>query len=105
MNIQDTSLESFLKFPMGKVQREVLNAIGRHGPLTNHEIARIIGRDASTVSGVNVPLRKKGLLEDAGRRTCTVTGNECHAWALKPMPRAKCEPEQKTMGAGLFVGI
>ena len=87
--IQDTSLESFLKFPMGEYQRKVVDTLLERGPLTNHEIAHIIGRDASTISGVNVPLRKKGIVEDAGKRKCAITGNVCHVWRIKPLPAAK----------------
>ena len=83
--LQETSLEAYRNLPMGEIQRKVLAALMGHVDLTNQEIGRIIGKDASTVSGVVKPMRERAMLEYSRKRMCGITGNHAIAWRIRPL--------------------
>ena len=69
--------------------------------MTNQEIGRSIGRDASTVSGMNVPMRRKGWVVKSCERRCEVTGRNAIAWKLA----GGTEKENMAMVNGVEVPI
>lgn len=98
--MQDTSLDAYLEkvYPdLGHRQAVVLhylrNAGGAH---TNAEIASALSVPINQITPRIHELRKVGLVLDAGRRTCRITGNGAHAWKAKypVLPPAREEKKQ-----------
>jgi hypothetical protein len=59
MNVQLTSIESFQKNiqpQLGSLKAQVKRLLEAYPDLTNKEIARFLGKDASTVSGIVGPM-------------------------------------------------
>lgn len=85
--IQDTSLEIYLKnvYPnLTTRQRPVLHYLRNiSAALTNAEIAAAVQRPINEITPRTNGLVKQGLLIDAGRRTCRITGNTAHQWKAK----------------------
>jgi hypothetical protein len=85
--IQDTSFEVYLKniYPsLGHRQAVVLHHLRNASvALTNTEIAAALARPINEITPRTNELRKLGLVIDAGRRICGVTGNRAHIWAAK----------------------
>jgi hypothetical protein len=96
--IQDTSLENYLKtvYPnLGHRQAVVLHHLRNASvALTNAEIAAALSRPINEITPRTNELRKMGLVIDAGRRTCRITGNTAHQWKAKypVLPPAHDEP-------------
>lgn len=67
------------------------------GDHTNAEIARALSVPINTITPRVLELRKMGLILDAGRRMCKVTGSTVHAWRAKhpvlPPAREENTPE------------
>jgi hypothetical protein len=105
--IQDTSLEIFLKkvYPnLTARQRPVLHYLRNVGRArTNEEIKTALGVPINHITGRVKELRDLGLVIDAGRRRCEITGNNVHVWAAKysVLPPArdekKAEPNLQTL--------
>lgn len=105
--IQSTSIEVYLKevYPNLRArQRPVLhhlrNAGGAH---TNAEIAQALALPINHVTPRCLELRQLGLVLEAGRRRCRVTGNTAKTWKAKypvlppareEKPKAEAEPAQ-----------
>jgi len=51
-------------------------------PLSNSEIAKHLGWSINRVTPRVNELVKKGKVEDAGKRKCTVTGKLVHVWGV-----------------------
>lgn len=85
--IQDTSLEIYLKkvYPqLTARQRPALHCLRNVGAaLTNAEIAAALRRPINEITPRTNELVKQGLLIDAGRRKCSITGNTAHQWKAK----------------------
>jgi hypothetical protein len=85
-DIQITSLEAFAKkvHPNpGARQALVLQYLRTAGAHTNAEISRELGKPVNEITPRTHELRKLGLVVEAGKRLCAVTGNRAHAWAAK----------------------
>ena len=84
---QYTSMLSFennkdkLKYLGDKVYGLIVDS-GNEG-ISNHEIAHELQIETATVSGLTRPLVKNGLVEQAGKRKCKITGNLVIAWKVK----------------------
>ena len=50
--------------------------------LTNKEMAKLLEKDASTISGIVRPLVVRKDVYEAGERPCRVTGNQAKVWRL-----------------------
>jgi hypothetical protein len=94
--IQETSKQAYYNLPMMDLQDKVLKVLKTCPNMTNQEIAKAIGKDASTVSGVNVPMRRLGKIEEAGKRICQVTGRRVIAWKVKSSFPAAFAPKKET---------
>jgi hypothetical protein len=85
--IQDTSIETYLKnvYPnLGHRQAAVLHHLRNASvALTNAEIANSLARPINEITPRTNELRKLGLVIDAGRRGCRITGNTAHQWKAK----------------------
>jgi hypothetical protein len=92
--IQDTSLEAYLKLKKADTRRDqVLQTLRLLPDATNAELADKLGWPINRVTPRINELRvrepgekakiKLGLVLDAGRRTCRVTGSTAHAWKAK----------------------
>jgi hypothetical protein len=65
-------------------QRPVLHYLRNIGSaLTNAEIAAALQRPINEITPRTNELVKQGLLIDAGRRKCRITGNTAHQWKAK----------------------
>jgi hypothetical protein len=108
--IQDTSLEIFLKkiYPnLNARQRVVLHYLRNVGAArTNEEIRTALNVPINHITGRVKELRDLGLVIDAGRRRCEITGNNVHVWAAKHpvLPPAREErPKAEQSSQSLFV--
>ena len=101
--IQDTSLRAFyaLQSTLGRAQKEVLDALRSQVNATNAEIAWMLNhRPINTITPRTFELREIGLVEEAGKRKCRVSGRTAIAWRAVPMPSAMKPVESK--GQPLF---
>ena len=80
----DTSLDSFssIKPTLGSRQKAVFDVLSYLDRATNSEIAKYMGLPINTITPRVNELRKKGLVRDAGKRICKVTGSQVHAWRI-----------------------
>lgn len=80
--VQDTSRSAYhdIQPKLGERQQKVLEAIELHGPMTNNEIARVLGWPINTVTPRTNELVKKFMLMDYERRPCSVTGRRAIVW-------------------------
>jgi predicted transcriptional regulator len=83
--IQDTSLFAYSVATqnLGAKQKEVLDALRFFPDATNAEIAAHLKWPINRITPRMGELRKMGLVLDAGKRTCKVTGSTAHAWRAK----------------------
>ena len=84
--IRDTSLIAFqnILHTLSRRQAQVYFAF-KDSPqdnLTDGELSRKLGWPINCVTPRRGELEKKGVLVDAGRRVCTVTGSLRHCWKL-----------------------
>lgn len=84
--IQDTSLQAYyneVKPTLGERQRVVYEALKTKEDITNTELSLLLDWPINTVVPRVNELRKIGLVEDAGKRICRVTGRSVHSWRLR----------------------
>jgi hypothetical protein len=83
--IQDTSLFAYSVATqnLGAKQKEVLDALRVFPDATNAEIAARLGWPVNRITPRCLELRKMGLILEAGKRTCKVTGGTAHSWKAK----------------------
>ena len=83
--IQDTSAHAWalLTKDLTDRQKEVLDALRFFPDATNAEIAARLGWPINRVTPRMGELRTQGLVLEAGKRTCKVTGGTAHAWRAK----------------------
>ena len=83
--IQDTSLHAYALATqnLGAKQKQVLDALRYFPDATNAEIAVRLAWTINRVTPRMGELRKQGLVFDAGKRTCKVTGSTAHCWKAK----------------------
>lgn len=79
--IQETSLKTYLELPMKALQDQLVSIL-ESGAKTDQELGAIMSKAASTISGVRRPLVKKGEVEEAGKRRCSITGNVALVWRI-----------------------
>jgi hypothetical protein len=100
MGSQDTSLWAYARATqdIGKKQKEVLDALRFFPDATNAELAARMNWPVNRITPRCLELRKMGLILDAGKRTCKVTGSTAHCWKAKhpvlPPAREEKEAEQ-----------
>lgn len=82
--IQDTSMEAYqnIKPELGSRQKVVLDVIRHLNSPTNVEISRYLGLPINTITPRVNELRKKGLVCNAGKRNCSITGSMVYAWRI-----------------------
>jgi len=83
--VQPTSLDAYIRINednTAETQRNrVLGVLRRSRvPLTNREIATILKMEPSTVSARRNELRNLGLIRQAGRRKCRISGFTVFTW-------------------------
>lgn len=104
MGIQDTSIWAYAHATqnLGAKQKQVLDALRFFPDATNTEIAAHLKWPINRITPRIGELRKMGLVLDAGRRPCKVTGSTAHAWRAKhpvlPPAREKVEEKPQTLG-------
>ena len=98
--MNDTSLQAYeseIRPDLGRKQAAIrrLLLVNPQG-MTNAEIARALEWSINRVTPRCLELRKLGAVEDAGTRTCRVTGRTAHVWKLKQViiPEPKVEGGQ-----------
>ena len=85
-DIQITSLEALPRkvHPnLSARQALVLQYLRSAGAHTNAEISRELNKPINEITPRTHELRKMGLVLEAGKRLCAVTGNRAHSWAAK----------------------
>lgn len=88
---------------LGAKQKEVLDCVRFFPDATNAEIAARLGWPVNRVTPRCLELREQGLILEAGRRRCKVTGNTAHAWKAKfPVLPPAFEPSPKEPTNSLF---
>ena len=84
--IQQTSLEAWhdIQRDLGRRQAQVFNIFVTHPCFnyTNTELSRILGLPINQITPRVFELRQRGLLVEATRRVCNVTGRVVIAWRL-----------------------
>lgn len=107
--IQDTSLQTYLKniYPnLGHRQAIVLHYLRNASvALTNAEIADALARPINEITPRTNELRKMGLVIDAGRRKCRITGNTAHQWKAKYPVLPPAREETKVEANPQLLGI
>lgn len=107
--IQDTSLHAYAVATqhLGKKQKEVLDALRFFPDATNAELAAWLSWPINRVTPRCQELRKQGLVLEAGRRTCKVTGGMAHSWKAKHpvLPPAFEEVEKPKVQNSNSLGI
>jgi hypothetical protein len=83
--IQDTSLlaHKIATHNLGRKQKEVLDCLRYFRDATNAELSARMGWPVNRIAPRVLELRKMGLILDAGRRSCKVTGSTAHSWRAK----------------------
>ena len=107
-DIQITSLEAYAKqvHPnLGARQALVLQYLRSAGAHTNAEISHALNKPINEITPRCLELRKMGLVLEAGKRLCAVTGNRAHVWAAKypvlPPAREEVEKPIQTNSLGI----
>lgn len=82
MTLQQTSLLAYREIydKLGPKQAQVLNVFKGSQALTNMEVAEILGWSINRVTPRVYELRGEGLLKEAGKRHCSITGRLAIAW-------------------------
>jgi hypothetical protein len=107
MGSADTSLWAYARATqdLGAKQKEVLDALRFFPDATNAEIAAHLKWPVNRITPRCLELRKMGLIFDAGRRTCKVTGSTAHAWRAKhpvlPPAREETKVEANPQALGI----
>jgi len=85
IGIRQTSLEAYkaIKPKLGARQKEVFDVLDEAAkPLTDKELSEILDRPINTVTPRRNELVKKGLIVEAEKRLCTITGSKAIAWKI-----------------------
>ena len=84
--VQQTSLSAYqsIRRDLGRRQNQVFNVFLSYPNYnyTNTEISRVLGLPINQITPRVYELRRLGLLVEATRRSCLVTGRTCIAWRL-----------------------
>jgi len=97
--MQDTSLwaHELASKNLGAKQKQVLDALRFFPDATNAEIAARMGWEINRITPRVLELRQQGLILEAGKRRCKITGNAAHSWKAKfpVLPSAFAPKEEK----------
>lgn len=82
MSVRDTSIISFIqvKKNIGVKQTQILSAVRHLGEPTNLEMSTFLGWPINQITPRTNELVKKGLLAEAGKRPCHVSGRLALTW-------------------------
>ena len=83
--MQQTSLlayHEYVKPTLPERQQAVFSVIYSMGPITNKEVAARLMLDPCQVTGRTNELVKKGLVGEACKRRCKITGKTAIAWRV-----------------------
>ena len=82
---QDTSFFAYKVATqnLGAKQKTVLDALRYFPNVTNAELGQHLGWPVNRVTPRVLEIRKMGLILEAGKRTCKVTGSTAHSWKAK----------------------
>jgi predicted transcriptional regulator len=67
---------------IGFRQRAVYNALHESGPMTNNELAELLGWRINTINPRVNELVKMGFVREEKRRPCKITGFKAIAWEV-----------------------
>ncbi len=83
--IQETSRQAYqsIEAELGRRQSEVLEVIKGQDRIYNLKISRILGLPINSITPRVKELRKKGLIEEAGRTICPETGVQVMCWSTR----------------------
>jgi len=82
-NVSDTSKQAYLDLipKLGRLQRQIYDFLqNQEHALTNTEISRHTGIAINVITPRILELRMKGLVYEATKRPCTMTGRTASAW-------------------------
>jgi len=84
IGVQQTSINAYKDIMpvLGDKQLEVLRMLKARQPATNSELARYLGWRINTVTPRVYELRQLELVEEAGKRSCDITGRRAMTWQL-----------------------
>lgn len=82
--IQETSAQAYYTIlgKLGRKQEEVYLAIKRLGDATNSELSEELGLSINRITPRTKELRDYGLVGEAFRRPCNITGMMAIAWEV-----------------------
>jgi hypothetical protein len=85
MGSADTSLHAYALLTQNLTdrQKEVLDRLRFFPDVTNMELSVNMGWTVNRITGRVGELRKLGLVLDAGKRPCKITGGMSHCWTAK----------------------
>lgn len=85
--IQQTSIFSYLEElkngNIGKLQSEVLDIIRDHAPIDSRDIAKMLGKDTTTIGPRVFELREKGLVVEDCRKLNSTTNKTTIHWKIR----------------------
>lgn len=86
MHTLDTSLSAYydrVKPTLANRQKVVFDMLRSKANWTNSELAQTLEWPINTLTPRVNELRKKGLVEESGKRVCKITGLTVHSWRVK----------------------
>ena len=81
--VQDSSLEAYFSLApevLAERQREIYLVLRDRGPLTDRQLAELLGRERHTIPARRNELLDDGLVQDAGRVLDPVSNITVHLW-------------------------
>lgn len=80
--MQDSQLDAFFtrQTELQENEKVVLECLRRHGPLSNRELADALQWRINRITGRTNSLRKRELVEDAGKVQDPISGISVHRW-------------------------
>lgn len=67
---------------IGKMQTAVLRDIAFHGPTTQGETSQRLNIDRNIASPRFAELKRRGVIREALKRPCLITGRTCFTWEM-----------------------
>lgn len=85
--IQDTSTKAFKEAvvpTLSERHEAVIDALSKVWEATNLELSQELGWPINSVTPRIHELREMGIVAEAGKRHCKVSGRKAYVWALNP---------------------
>jgi hypothetical protein len=97
MSQADSSLHAYALLTQNLTdrQKEVLDRLRFFPDVINMELAVNMGWTVNRITGRGGGLRKLGLVLDAGKRPCKITGGMSHCWKAKYSVLSPAREEKK----------